>query len=212
MPHERGLSRTRDEIVEAGKIFGAKRVELLGGDATEAAFKAAPLDQFRIIHIAAHGIASAKFPERSALVLGEDPKKQEDGLLQTREIWNLILTLTSSRYQRAIREPADYRVRRALRASNVHSCRRAQGPCSPASGPPAIRPPWPSWNTSTVIWLTAETKVQLFNKQSLTSSKNLAARLCRFIGPGSIWWVRPQPQFLLPVSNPGPRKTNGPPA
>jgi len=85
------LPKTRDEIVEAGKIFATKSVELLGGDATEAAFKAEPLDQFRIIHIAGHGIANTKFPERSALVLGEDPKKQEDGLLQTREIRNLRL-------------------------------------------------------------------------------------------------------------------------
>jgi len=31
---------------------------------TETAFKAQPLADFAIIHIAAHGIASAKFPDR----------------------------------------------------------------------------------------------------------------------------------------------------
>jgi hypothetical protein len=42
-------------------------------------------------HIAAHGIASAKFPGRAALVLGNDPKSGEDGLLQVREIRDLNL-------------------------------------------------------------------------------------------------------------------------
>src|SRR5262249_16022473 len=35
----------------------------------EAAFKAEPLADFEIIHIAAHGIASAKFPDRAAIVI-----------------------------------------------------------------------------------------------------------------------------------------------
>jgi CHAT domain len=42
-------------------------------------------------HIAAHGIASAKFPGRAALVLGNDPKSGEHGLLQVREIRDLNL-------------------------------------------------------------------------------------------------------------------------
>jgi CHAT domain-containing protein len=71
-------------------VFGEKRL-LLGADATEAAFKAQPLADFEIIHIAAHGIASAKFPDRAALVLGRDPKSDEDGLLQVREIRDLSL-------------------------------------------------------------------------------------------------------------------------
>jgi CHAT domain-containing protein len=63
----------------------------LGQDATEAAFKSQPLADFKIIHIAAHGIASPKFPDRAALVLGTDPKAGEDGLLQVREIRDLSL-------------------------------------------------------------------------------------------------------------------------
>ena len=42
-------------------------------------------------HIAAHGIASAQFPDRAALLLGSDPKSGEDGLLQVREIRDLSL-------------------------------------------------------------------------------------------------------------------------
>jgi len=82
----RNLPGTRDEIMEASETLGGKSVELLGSNASEAAFKSEPLGQFRIIHIAAHGIASAQFPDRAALVLGDDPTKREDGLLQAREI------------------------------------------------------------------------------------------------------------------------------
>jgi len=86
----RDLPSTRDEVVAASQMFGEKRL-LLGPDATEAAFKAEPLAEFEIIHIAAHGIASAQFPDRAALLLGSDPKSGEDGLLQVREIRDLSL-------------------------------------------------------------------------------------------------------------------------
>jgi CHAT domain-containing protein len=89
-PRFRNLPSTRDEVITASEMFGQKRL-LLGPDATEAAFKAQPLANFEIIHIAAHGIASAKFPDRAALVLGSDPKSGEDGLLQVREIRDLSL-------------------------------------------------------------------------------------------------------------------------
>ena len=85
-----GLPSTREEVIIASQVFGEKRL-LLGPDATEAAFKAQPLADFEIIHIAAHGIASAKFPDRAALILGSDPKSGEDGLLQVREIRSLSL-------------------------------------------------------------------------------------------------------------------------
>jgi CHAT domain-containing protein len=70
-------------------VFGERSKLLLGRDAGEAAFKAQPLADFEVMHIAAHGVASAKFPDRAALVLGSDPKSGEDGLLQVREIRNL---------------------------------------------------------------------------------------------------------------------------
>ena len=87
----RNLPNTRDEVIEAGEALGGKSVELLGSNATETAFKKELLGQFKIIHIAAHGIASAQFPDRAALVLGEDSTKRDDGLLQAREIRNLRL-------------------------------------------------------------------------------------------------------------------------
>src|SRR5437660_9381124 len=69
----------------AGIMKGTKRL-LLGPDATEAAFKALPLSDFSVIHLAVHGLGNAQYPDRAALVLGSPPAQHEDGLLQVREI------------------------------------------------------------------------------------------------------------------------------
>lgn len=89
--HFEPLPGSRDEVLGASEIFGPGSVVLLGREATEAAFKHEPLAKFRVLHLAVHGIASAKYPERAALVLGRDSKSEDDGLLQTREIANLAL-------------------------------------------------------------------------------------------------------------------------
>jgi CHAT domain-containing protein len=85
------LPQTREEVEEIGKIVGPEAVILLGKDATETAFKKEPLDEFRVLHLAVHGFADTQYPERSALVLGTDPKSGDDGLLQVREIIRLRL-------------------------------------------------------------------------------------------------------------------------
>jgi CHAT domain-containing protein len=85
------LPQTREEVEQIGKIVGPNAVILLGKDATETAFKEEPLDQFRVLHLAVHGFADTQYPERSALVLGTDPKSGDDGLLQVREIIRLRL-------------------------------------------------------------------------------------------------------------------------
>jgi CHAT domain-containing protein len=81
---------TQEVIGAAGAIRESTRV-LLERDATEGAFKALPLSEFRIIHLAVHGVANAEFPDRAALVLGSSPDSGEDGLLQVREIRDLSL-------------------------------------------------------------------------------------------------------------------------
>jgi CHAT domain-containing protein/tetratricopeptide (TPR) repeat protein len=85
------LPQTREEVEEIGRIVGPESVILLGKDATETTFKKEPLDQFRVLHLAVHGFADTQYPERSALVLGTDPKSDDDGLLQVREIIRLRL-------------------------------------------------------------------------------------------------------------------------
>src|SRR5262249_19736980 len=66
------LPQTRQEVEAIGRITGPGSVLLLGNQATETEFKRQQLEQFRILHLAAHGFADTEFPERSGLVLGTD--------------------------------------------------------------------------------------------------------------------------------------------
>ena len=83
------LPQTREEVLAVSRILGNDSVLLVGHDATETEFKSTPLTEFKIVHIAAHGFADTRFPERSGLVLGLDPASHDDGLLQVREIMRL---------------------------------------------------------------------------------------------------------------------------
>ncbi|MFZ0340473.1 MAG: CHAT domain-containing protein, partial [Terracidiphilus sp.] len=83
------LPETRAEVLEADKILGNDGVVLLGSQATEAAFESEPLADFRIIHLAVHGFADSRFPERSGLVLGIDKTSGDNGLLQVPDIMRL---------------------------------------------------------------------------------------------------------------------------
>jgi CHAT domain-containing protein len=86
----RPLPLAAEEAESVRAAFGAGRSQVLVKDAaTEAAIKSQPLVEYRVLHLAAHGIMSTKFPARSALVLR--PAGVEDGLLQAREILDLRL-------------------------------------------------------------------------------------------------------------------------
>lgn len=74
-----------EEVGTAAQIFGAKSVLLMADRASEADLKAEPLQDFKIIHIAAHGIGSIMEPDHASLVLAPG-NKTEDGLWQAREI------------------------------------------------------------------------------------------------------------------------------
>jgi hypothetical protein len=85
-----GLLRYRKPAYAiSGALGGPDTTVLLGESATEHTLKQQPLGDYRVIHFAAHGIVSTKYPARSALVLL--PGGGEDGLLQAREILNLRL-------------------------------------------------------------------------------------------------------------------------
>ena len=85
------LPGTGEEVRTAADILGGKDATLLSGpNGTETEFKSAQLNQFRIVHLAVHGKANAKNPDRAALIFRPDPP-QEDGLLEPREILSLPL-------------------------------------------------------------------------------------------------------------------------
>jgi len=85
----RPLPLAVEEAEAVRTAFGDGSQVLVREAATEAAVKAQPLNEYRVLHLAAHGIVSTKVPARSALVLR--PSDAEDGLLQAREILNLRL-------------------------------------------------------------------------------------------------------------------------
>jgi CHAT domain-containing protein len=81
------LPSSADEVKIAAAAFPHQKVDLLmGPSATEAAFKAASLNAYRVIHLAVHAFADSTFPDRAALVLLSDPAAGEDGFLQASEI------------------------------------------------------------------------------------------------------------------------------
>jgi CHAT domain-containing protein len=79
------LRFAREEISEAAKTFGSESVTLEGAQASEAALKSEPLGEFRVIHVAAHGVSDAAEPDRAGLVLAPGAPT-EDGFWQAREI------------------------------------------------------------------------------------------------------------------------------
>jgi tetratricopeptide (TPR) repeat protein len=62
---------------------------LAGRAATEVAFKALPLRDFKVVHFATHAVLDPEVPSRSAILL--TPGDGEDGRLQPREIYGLDL-------------------------------------------------------------------------------------------------------------------------
>jgi len=84
------LPGSKEEVLAAQAAFrdGADTV-LTGWDATESRFKRSSLDQRAVIHMAVHGIADEKNPQRAALVLLGDTRSNDDGLLEANEIISL---------------------------------------------------------------------------------------------------------------------------
>jgi DNA polymerase III delta prime subunit len=85
------LPGSKQEVQSIGNIIEGSNKLLLDDDATEAVFKSLPLENYRILHLAVHGVANSAFPDRAALVMGTSPASPDDGLLQVREIRDLPL-------------------------------------------------------------------------------------------------------------------------
>ena len=80
------------EIQNIARLFNHKKVMILEkGNATKRRLRSLSLADYKIIHFAAHSVIDDKKPARSAIVLSFNPDQAEDGLLQTRDIYNLKL-------------------------------------------------------------------------------------------------------------------------
>jgi CHAT domain-containing protein len=94
---ERGLDftqlpYTRTEVTAIRSLFaaGASRI-FMGAEAREETLKSVPLDPYRFIHFAVHGLYDEEQPARSGIALSVNADSREDGILQVREIMRLRL-------------------------------------------------------------------------------------------------------------------------
>jgi CHAT domain-containing protein/Tfp pilus assembly protein PilF len=78
------------EVQRIAALFDKSREEIYQRErASEQVLKNLDLEDFKIIHFAAHGLVDDQKPTRSSIVLSLDSKSQEDGFVQMREIYNL---------------------------------------------------------------------------------------------------------------------------
>ena len=81
---------SRTEVEGLKKRLGPEKADvLIGGKATEAAFKRLDLGPYRLIHLACHAISDDRYPLRSALVLAPGGEGDEDGFLQVSEMYGM---------------------------------------------------------------------------------------------------------------------------
>ncbi len=84
------LPASRDEVLAAeAAVHSGTNTLLIGPTATKSAFEHSNLDQHAIIHLAVHGVANEKHPDRAALILLSDSPSGDDGILEASEIVHL---------------------------------------------------------------------------------------------------------------------------
>jgi CHAT domain-containing protein len=84
------LPASKDEILAAqAATHSDGQSALIGTSATKSAFEHSDLADHAIIHLAVHGIANEKHPERAALILLSDSSAGDDGILEASEIVHL---------------------------------------------------------------------------------------------------------------------------
>ena len=86
------LKYSGTEIDRISSLFkDAKKTVLKRNKATEETLKKTNLEDYKIIHLATHSLIDDKRPFRSSIILALDDNPQEDGFLQTREIYNISM-------------------------------------------------------------------------------------------------------------------------
>ena len=94
------LPGSEDEVRAISSAFSGART-LIGVAATKTAFEAQPLERYRVLHLAVHGVADPKEPDHAALILRDDPTSHQDGYLEPAEVARLhlnadLVTLSAS--------------------------------------------------------------------------------------------------------------------
>jgi CHAT domain-containing protein len=84
------LPASKEEVLAAqAALRSDTHTVLLGPSATKSAFEHSGIDQYSVIHLAVHGVANEKHPERAALILLSDSSLGDDGILEASDIVHL---------------------------------------------------------------------------------------------------------------------------
>ncbi|MFL6446234.1 MAG: CHAT domain-containing protein [Bryobacteraceae bacterium] len=83
------LPESKDEVESIAAMMPQPSTVLIGSQATKEKFQSLPLREYRILHLALHGVVDSVFPDRSALVFA--PSSFNDGRLEARDIRRLRL-------------------------------------------------------------------------------------------------------------------------
>jgi len=84
------LPASKEEVLAAdAEVHTYTNTLLIGSTATKSAFEHSDLDQYAIIHLAVHGVANEKHPDRATLILLSDSSSGDDGILKASEIVHL---------------------------------------------------------------------------------------------------------------------------
>jgi CHAT domain-containing protein len=83
------LPESKDEVESIAAMMPQPSTVLIGSQATKERFQSLPLGEYRILHLALHGVVDSVFPDRSALVFA--PSSNNDGRLEARDIRRLQL-------------------------------------------------------------------------------------------------------------------------
>jgi CHAT domain-containing protein/Flp pilus assembly protein TadD len=88
------LRGARREVGAISELFDPRQSRVfVGADASETSFRTNPVvRQARYLHVASHALVDNKHPALSALLLATVPGDEQDGLLQTYEVFELELT------------------------------------------------------------------------------------------------------------------------
>lgn len=86
-----GTRAEAEQISKLAKASGAQADMWLDLDASEGNVDTRDVSQYRMIHIATHGLLNAERPQFTGLVLSLVGNKGEDGFLRTDEVFNLKL-------------------------------------------------------------------------------------------------------------------------
>jgi CHAT domain-containing protein/tetratricopeptide (TPR) repeat protein len=86
-----GTRAEAEQISKLAKTSGAQADMWLDLDASEGNVETRDVSQYRMIHIATHGLLNAERPQFTGLVLSLVGNKNEDGFLRTDEVFNLKL-------------------------------------------------------------------------------------------------------------------------